>query len=1356
MYGFNYTLDANGNKISTNNTTPFNGIGRLHNSPTFPTVGAQDEFNLVNYKAFLNSAGTALADGFVRDPERPGFRASLGATKQPWLGGFNAPYTYPDLNNMFLAVVDSSGNVLQPSYFRQAVFGGALDNVGNANWTNAAGKYLILRPRPADNAGFPYPEDSGGDVKNLLGNPGGNDSIWTDGGSPVRTAPNGKTYKAMFAPLIVELDSRLNLVTHGNVLGGTLPSPIHVSNTGWGPWSVNLSKVLTDLSGGTLPAPTNSEWGNIFSGIASPAITGRYGSDGLPGSGGTAATGTFPFPAGQAGVFPTLSAKGYSQINFDEGSGGPGNRSVLTSAFVPSVATGYIPTYLGGYTTGAGAAQLTNHPLAYNVFAPAGGDRAFSLNSMEALLRFNDTTSYALSGDLLSLCPNVFSQQRARSMVTTRAFDLDVPGLAPALPTRTGAYQLTVGGTLPSRPQAGAVTFPTTAQILAPPTPSDFTANDGRMNYVLGSALSILSKKLDLNRPLPDYPQPASGVMPTNAAFYAAQQARQDLAKDIFDRLRLITGADDPANFSSPTPPPQAAKDALRWLAQLAVNIVDFIDNDDIMTPFNWSSTPTDIVYGVEQPRVLINEVLVQYKIPTSGPNANKTLVDVWVELMNPGKTDSTLFPAGDNGGARMHTASFDSYQLSICKFGSFSKLTTLANSTGVPDSNPTSPSSPPDQLQVTVLPSGMTPCQVTNFSTVPNGGVLPAYNGTAGQGFLLVGSKTPLTTAGPPVFGNAVTVDIQDAGNLLSYTFPVGSPPPQAPTILLQRLANPYMAQNGTTNPFVAVDIFQNACGDTSGAVPLTNNVTTASNSASSVRPNPFIDQLSRHATEPTAPMPSSIKNSFKAINSNETGPNPWLVQLDRYLSSPIELLNVPGCKPQELTQYFGDTSVASMGTFNHRAPWFDEDLGGSTAISHRLYRFFELVETRSHMAGMEPAVFQTSPAGGNIAAGSGTAASPISVQSLSVLAGNGSLVTISGGDILTIMGFDTSGNPIMENVRVLSTTTSPSPGIILLPGTSNPTPTTINQSFTKAIIVHTGTGGRVAGKLNINTVLDAEIFNALCDPTTANSFTSSVPSVFSGIGTAIHTGSPGVPNWTDPRNDQPFQGMGMAQITSAPAPDLLQLTSSGVNRTYFRPVSPTNLIALLEPNTDTASTHPVTRFELLNKIYNNTTSRSNVFAVWLTVGFFECDANGNNLGPEIGKSEGKSIRHRMFAIVDRTGLAVPRQAGTFPPLPFSGVSVGTAAQTVSIVNLLGSSAGSTSGINVGTNLLIGNPGSPNVEVVQVLGVNASQIQAVFTQAHAASEPVSIMPGNWGPQPGFDVTQPVNSQIVPYYSIIE
>src|SRR5262249_24083966 len=57
--------------------------------------------------------------------------------------------------------------------------------------------------------------------------------------------------------------------------------------------------------------------------------------------------------------------------------------------------------------------------------------------------------------------------------------------------------------------------------------------------------------------------------------YKAAQQARQDLAADIYRRLLLVTGAPAPsaATLTNPTDKEMAP---LRWLGQLAVNIVDY------------------------------------------------------------------------------------------------------------------------------------------------------------------------------------------------------------------------------------------------------------------------------------------------------------------------------------------------------------------------------------------------------------------------------------------------------------------------------------------------------------------------------------------------------------------------------------------------------------------------------------------------------------------------------------------------------------------------------------------------------------------------------------------------------------
>jgi len=51
-----------------------------------------------------------------------------------------------------------------------------------------------------------------------------------------------------------------------------------------------------------------------------------------------------------------------------------------------------------------------------------------------------------------------------------------------------------------------------------------------------------------------------------------------------------------------------------------------------------------------------------------------------------------------------------------------------------------------------------------------------------------------------------------------------------------------------------------------------------------------------------------------------------------------------------------------------------------------------------------------------------------------------------------------------------------------------------------------------------------------------------------------------------------------------------------------------------------------------------NLTTSRSNVFAVWLTMGLFEVDVNDDVTGIELGEDSGSKKRYRAFYMIDRT----------------------------------------------------------------------------------------------------------------------
>ena len=124
-----------------------------------------------------------------------------------------------------------------------------------------------------------------------------------------------------------------------------------------------------------------------------------------------------------------------------------------------------------------------------------------------------------------------------------------------------------------------------------------------------------------------------------NAAYQNAVNDRVQFARDIYNALVRVTGAQDP-NKSAAAVGTSPNYLAARWLAQLAVNIVDFIDNDDYSTPFPWNANNTsDIVFGTELPRLVLNEAYALLNaMPGSTPTNPQQQIGFWAELHNPFK----------------------------------------------------------------------------------------------------------------------------------------------------------------------------------------------------------------------------------------------------------------------------------------------------------------------------------------------------------------------------------------------------------------------------------------------------------------------------------------------------------------------------------------------------------------------------------------------------------------------------------------------------------------------------------------------------------------------------------------------
>lgn len=218
-----------------------------------------------------------------------------------------------------------------------------------------------------------------------------------------------------------------------------------------------------------------------------------------------------------------------------------------------------------------------------------------------------------------------------------------------------------------------------------------------------------------------------------------------------------------------------------------------------------------------------------------------------------------------------------------------------------------------------------------------------------------------------------------------------------------------------------------------------------------------------------------------------------------------------------------------------------------------------------------------------------------------------------------------------------------------------------------------------REPGRININTIYDPKVWNAIRGNLQGPSYTDLVESRrgfapnnsdllnVDPMSPFVPVSDPSIPTFFA----NPFRGFGNEHLVP-----LENLERSEIENTLLRsdtnvpsagmpgdpptkPNEPDNqgtiaLFATQETNFSRSSRNSYFRYELLHKLGNTVTTRSNVYAIWITVGFFEVEPNfapsgqpyfpdaahpdGLRLAQELGLDTGTVKRHRAFYIVDRS----------------------------------------------------------------------------------------------------------------------
>lgn len=518
---------------------------------------------------------------------------------------------------------------------------------GNSNFAlrtplliNSAARLDQLAKVLTGNVENPWDVDNDGD--------GINDSVWVDIGLPLITSPEGKLLRPLVAPMIEDLSGRLNVNAHGNFalngastifngtfndLAGGPTNPTLFRGLGFGPAEIGIPVANANTTANLL----FERYRSPSSASASPGVAGVDSLSALT-------------DRMRPSTFNANTLQEFSVDPYGRGGIGISPQGSLVAKSTGTALTNNTATTVTEPDTN----EASDTPYEFDPTGKLTGDNAFSHDELEAILRRSDFDHDVLPRRLINL---------AEPIIASR------PDIAWALTTISKSDD-SVAAVSPTKSSA-AVAF---ADLIS------VTMTNIELKKLIAPEIR-LGRKLDLNRPfgngiddsepgtpgfgVVDEPSelfPENGMPVELTAFesYAGNtipseftgiapkydfdetvtiSARQLLARHLYVLMMTISyemNNQIPTFGDMLTPAvPVSNREAYRArrLAQWAVNVVDYRDNDSIMTAFEFDSVISDgswnvdgnlltnegahrgVVWGVESPELIFTESLALHDV---------------------------------------------------------------------------------------------------------------------------------------------------------------------------------------------------------------------------------------------------------------------------------------------------------------------------------------------------------------------------------------------------------------------------------------------------------------------------------------------------------------------------------------------------------------------------------------------------------------------------------------------------------------------------------------------------------------------------------------------------------------------